>query len=150
MRGVVMHEAGDVRVEERDDPRLLEPTDAVIRLSATCICGSDLWPYRGAEPVEQQVMGHEYVGVVEQVGSEVRTVKPGDFVVGSFWASDKSIRKPDCSAGFSCAITIHTSTLEASLRATSAFMALTVLKFSKSKSSSSILMANSFCRKVTN
>ena len=73
MRQVVMHGPGDVRVEDREDPKIIEPTDAIIRLSATCICGSDLWPYRGAEPVEDQVMGHEYVGVVEEVGSEVAT-----------------------------------------------------------------------------
>ena len=90
MRQVVMHGPGDVRVEDRPDPVILEPTDAIIRLSATCICGSDLWPYRGAEPVEHQVMGHEYVGVVEQVGSAVRTIQVGDFVVGSFWASDNT------------------------------------------------------------
>ena len=82
MRQVVMHAPGDVRVEDREDPTIIEPTDAIIRLSATCICGSDLWPYRGAEPVEHQVMGHEYVGVVEEVGDEVRTIKVGDFVVG--------------------------------------------------------------------
>jgi threonine dehydrogenase-like Zn-dependent dehydrogenase len=90
MRQVVMHGPGDVRVEDRADPRIIEPTDAVIRLSATCICGSDLWPYRGAEPVDHQAMGHEYVGVVEQIGQDVRTVKVGDFVVGSFWASDNT------------------------------------------------------------
>ncbi len=90
MRQVVMERPGDVRVENREDPRILEPTDAVIRLAASCICGSDLWPYRGAEPVEHQVMGHEYVGVVEEVGPEVRTVTVGDFVVGSFWASDNT------------------------------------------------------------
>src|SRR2546426_393476 len=70
MRGVVMHPPGDVRVEEREDPKIIEPTDAIIRLAATCICGSDLWPYRGAEPVDPLPMGHEYVGVVEDVGSE--------------------------------------------------------------------------------
>lgn len=84
MRGVVMYGPVDVRVEEREDPKILEPTDAIIRLSATSICGSDLWPYRGAEPVNHQVMGHEYVGVVEEIGSDVRNVKAGDFVVGSF------------------------------------------------------------------
>src|SRR5919106_230405 len=69
MRGAVMHAPGDVRVEERDDPRIVEPTDAIIRLSATCVCGSDLWPYRGIETVEGPVpMGHEYVGIVEAVG----------------------------------------------------------------------------------
>ena len=98
MRQVVMYGPGDVRVEERADPRIVEPTDAVIRLAATCICGSDLWPYRGAEPVDHQVMGHEYVGVVEEIGSEVRTVKVGDFVVGSFWASDNTCEI--CRAGY--------------------------------------------------
>jgi threonine dehydrogenase-like Zn-dependent dehydrogenase len=85
-----MYAPGDVRVEDRDDPRIVEPTDAIIRLSATCICGSDLWPYRGTEPVDHQVMGHEYVGVVEEVGSDVSSIKVGDFVVGSFWASDNT------------------------------------------------------------
>jgi threonine dehydrogenase-like Zn-dependent dehydrogenase len=98
MRGVVMYGTGDVRVEEREDPTIVEPTDAIIRLAATCICGSDLWPYRGAEPVDHQVMGHEYVGVVQEVGSEVRTVKIGDFVVGSFWASDNTC--DICQAGY--------------------------------------------------
>src|SRR4051794_29028447 len=98
MRGVVMYGPGDVRVEGREDPRIVEPTDAIIRLSATCICGSDLWPYRGAEPVEHQVMGHEYVGVVQEVGSAVRDIKAGDFVVGSFWASDNTCEI--CRAGY--------------------------------------------------
>jgi threonine dehydrogenase-like Zn-dependent dehydrogenase len=98
MHGVVMYGPGDVRVEERADPTIVEPTDAIIRLSATCICGSDLWPYRGAEPVEHQVMGHEYVGVVQEVGSEVRTIEVGDFVVGSFWASDNTCEI--CRAGY--------------------------------------------------
>ena len=98
MRQVVMYEPGDVRVEDREDPKIIEPTDAIIRLSATCICGSDLWPYRGAEPVDHQVMGHEYVGVVEEVGSQVRNVKVGDFVVGSFWASDNTCEI--CQAGY--------------------------------------------------
>src|SRR3954447_10430242 len=99
MRGVVMHTAGDVRVEEREDPRIIHPTDAVIRLSATCICGSDLWPYRGVEPADHQAMGHEYCGVVEEVGSEVRTLAAGDFVVGSFVISDN--RCEICQAGYS-------------------------------------------------
>ncbi len=80
MRGVIMHGPGDVRVEDRDDPVIVDPTDAVIRLAATCICGSDLWPYRGADKVDHATMGHEYVGVVEEVGSAVTTAKPGDFV----------------------------------------------------------------------
>jgi threonine dehydrogenase-like Zn-dependent dehydrogenase len=99
MRGAVMHAPGDVRVEERDDPRILEPTDAIVRLSATCVCGSDLWPYRGIEPVEGPApMGHEYVGIVEAVGPEVATVKPGQFVVGSFFASDNTCEI--CQAGY--------------------------------------------------
>jgi threonine dehydrogenase-like Zn-dependent dehydrogenase len=93
-----METPGDVRVEEREDPRIVEPTDAVIRLTATCICGSDLWPYRGVEPVDHQPMGHEYVGVVEEVGADVRNVKVGDFVVGSFVISDNTCEI--CRAGY--------------------------------------------------
>ncbi|GAA1037992.1 zinc-dependent alcohol dehydrogenase family protein [Virgisporangium ochraceum] len=99
MRGVVLHAPGDVRVEEREDPRIVEPTDAVIRLSAACVCGSDLWPYRGIDKVEgPSPMGHEYVGVVEEVGADVRTVRPGQFVVGSFFASDNTCEI--CRAGY--------------------------------------------------
>ncbi|WP_448612599.1 zinc-dependent alcohol dehydrogenase family protein [Modestobacter sp. URMC 112] len=98
MRGVVMHQAGDVRVEDREDPTIVDPTDAIIRLTASCICGSDLWPYRGVAPVDHQLMGHEYVGVVEEVGSEVSTVEVGDFVVGSFVISDNTCEI--CQAGF--------------------------------------------------
>ena len=98
MRGVVMVAPGDVRVEEREDPRIEEPTDAIIRLAATCICGSDLWPYRGAEPVDHQAMGHEYVGVVTEIGAAVRTLQVGDFVVGSFFSSDNTCEI--CRAGY--------------------------------------------------
>jgi threonine dehydrogenase-like Zn-dependent dehydrogenase len=98
MRGVVMHKAGDVRVGDRDDPTIIEPTDAIIRLTATCICGSDLWPYRGVEEVDHQVMGHEYVGIVEETGADVKNVKVGDFVVGSFFASDNTCEI--CRAGY--------------------------------------------------
>ena len=79
MRGAILYAPGDVRVDERDDPKIVEPTDAVIRLSATCVCGSDLWPYRGIgveDSMWPMPMGHEYVGIVEEVGSDVRTVKP--------------------------------------------------------------------------
>jgi len=93
-----MIKPGDIEVEEHADPRIVEPTDAIIRMSATCICGSDLWPYRGAEEVERQVMGHEYVGVVEEIGTEVKHIKVGDFVVGSFWASDNTCEI--CQAGY--------------------------------------------------
>jgi threonine dehydrogenase-like Zn-dependent dehydrogenase len=99
MRGVVMHAPGDIRVEERADARIIEPTDAVIRVTAACICGSDLWPYRGIEELAGPTpMGHEYVGVVEQVGEEVRNVQVGDFVVGSFVASDNTCEI--CQAGY--------------------------------------------------
>jgi threonine dehydrogenase-like Zn-dependent dehydrogenase len=91
MRGTVLYAPRDVRVEDRPDPAIEKPTDAVIRLTAACVCGSDLWPYRGIQDVgEPRPMGHEYVGVVEEVGSDVRTVKPGQFVVGSFIASDNT------------------------------------------------------------
>jgi threonine dehydrogenase-like Zn-dependent dehydrogenase len=99
MRGAVLHAPGDVRVEEREDPRILAPTDAIIRLSATCVCGSDLWPYRGIEEIAgPSPMGHEYVGIVEEVGSDVRNVRPGQFVVGSFFASDNTCEI--CRAGY--------------------------------------------------
>lgn len=98
MRGVIMYAPGDVRVEDRDEPTIVEATDAVIRLAATCICGSDLWPYRGAEHVDHTPMGHEYVGVVTEIGSEVKTIDVGDFVVGSFFASDNTCEI--CLAGY--------------------------------------------------
>jgi threonine dehydrogenase-like Zn-dependent dehydrogenase len=88
-----------VRFEERDDPKILQPTDAIIRISATCVCGSDLWDYRGINPVNQATpMGHEYVGVVEEIGDDVTTIKPGQFVIGSFFASDNTC--PICQAGY--------------------------------------------------
>jgi threonine dehydrogenase-like Zn-dependent dehydrogenase len=91
VRGVVMYAPGDVRVEDVNEPQILKPTDAIIRLSATCICGSDLWAYRGIEALDgPRPMGHEYAGIVEEVGSAVSTVKPGHFVVGSFFASDNT------------------------------------------------------------
>lgn len=98
MRGVIMYGPGDVRVEEREDPRIQDPTDAVIKIVAACVCGSDLWPYRGADTPDRQLMGHEYVGVVEQVGDDVETVAPGDFVVGSFVISDNTCAI--CNAGY--------------------------------------------------
>jgi threonine dehydrogenase-like Zn-dependent dehydrogenase len=99
MRGAILYAPGDVRVEERDDPKITEPTDAIIGLSATCVCGSDLWPYRGIEAVEgPSVMGHEYAGIVQEVGSQVTTITPGQFVVGSFFASDNTCEP--CQAGY--------------------------------------------------
>ncbi len=74
MRGAVIHGPRDVRLEERDDPRVIEPTDAILQLPATCIYGSDLWPYRGIEPIQGPApIGHKYVGIVEEVGRDVRT-----------------------------------------------------------------------------
>jgi threonine dehydrogenase-like Zn-dependent dehydrogenase len=94
-----MYAPGDVRVEQRDDPEIIKPTDAIIRLSASCVCGSDLWSWRGINPVaEPQPMGHEYAGTVVAAGSEVRNVKVGDFVVGSFFASDNTCEI--CLAGY--------------------------------------------------
>lgn len=98
MRSVIMHAPGDVRVEKRDTPTIIEPTDAIIRVTAACVCGSDLWPYRGAETVDHQPMGHEYVGIVEQIGDEVTALQVGDFVVGSFVASDNTCEI--CQAGY--------------------------------------------------
>jgi threonine dehydrogenase-like Zn-dependent dehydrogenase len=99
MRGAVLYGPRDVRFEERDAPTIIEPTDAIIRLSVTCICGSDLWPYRGINPViEPTPMGHEYCGIVEDVGRAVTSVKPGQFVIGSFFASDNTC--PHCQVGY--------------------------------------------------
>ena len=99
MRGTVLYGPGDIRFEDRETPRIEQPTDAVIRIAATCVCGSDLWPYRGLQPLKGPTpMGHEYCGFVEEVGSAVRSVKPGQFVVGSFAASDNTC--PNCRHGY--------------------------------------------------
>jgi threonine dehydrogenase-like Zn-dependent dehydrogenase len=99
MKGAVLYGPRDVRYEDRAEPKIVRPTDAIIRMSATCVCGSDLWPYRGFNPAaEPSPMGHEYCGIVEEVGREVTSVKPGQFVIGSFFASDNSC--PICKAGY--------------------------------------------------
>ena len=99
MKGTILYGARDIRFEERDEPQIIEPTDAILRLAATCVCGSDLWPYRGIDaPTQPTPMGHEYCGIVEEVGPAVRSVKPGQFVVGSFFASDNTC--PICQAGY--------------------------------------------------
>src|SRR5262252_9490730 len=99
MKATVLHGPRDVRFEERDAPKIIEPTDAVIGMSATCVCGSDLWPYRGIQTIgEPTPMGHEYCGIVEEVGRAVTSVKPGQFVIGSFVASDNTC--PNCRAGY--------------------------------------------------
>lgn len=99
MYATVLHGPGDVRYEQVEDPKILKPTDAIIQLSATCICGSDLWPYRGLSGGDGPAhMGHEYCGTVVEVGSEVRNIRPGQFVVGSFCLSDNTC--PHCDFGF--------------------------------------------------
>lgn len=102
MKGAVLYGPRDVRFEERADPSIVKSTDAIIRVSAACVCGSDLWPYRGINPItEPTPMGHEYCGIVEEVGSAVTSVRPGQFVIGSFFASDNSC--PNCRAGYQSA-----------------------------------------------
>ena len=99
MRGTILYGARDVRFEKRDDPGIIKPTDAIIKITAACVCGSDLWPYRGIQEItEPTPMGHEYCGIVEEVGSEVQSIKPGQFVIGSFFASDNTC--PHCQAGY--------------------------------------------------
>ncbi|HZZ00022.1 MAG TPA: zinc-dependent alcohol dehydrogenase family protein [Candidatus Baltobacteraceae bacterium] len=99
MLGATLYGPRDVRFQDREEPKIVEPTDAIIKVSATCVCGSDLWPYRGIEPVTQPTpMGHEYCGIVQEVGSAVSSVRRGQFVVGSFFASDNTC--PNCRAGY--------------------------------------------------
>ena len=99
MKAAVLYGERDVRHEDVPEPKISKPTDAIIRLSASCICGSDLWPYRGLNPITAPMyMGHEYCGVVVEVGSAVKTVKSGQFVVGSFCISDNTC--PHCKFGF--------------------------------------------------
>jgi threonine dehydrogenase-like Zn-dependent dehydrogenase len=99
MRGALLYGPRDVRFEDRPEPAILQPTDAILRLSATCICGSDLWSYRGLQPISGPTpMGHEYCGIVQEVGREVRNIKPGQFVIGSFATSDNTC--PHCQYGY--------------------------------------------------
>jgi threonine dehydrogenase-like Zn-dependent dehydrogenase len=99
MRGAVLYGPGDVRFEDRAEPTILAPTDAIVRIAATCVCGSDLWPYRGLQAYAGPTpMGHEYCGLVEEVGGAVKSVRPGQFVIGSFFASDNTC--PHCRAGY--------------------------------------------------
>src|SRR5947209_4048653 len=99
MRGAVLCAPRDIRFVERQDPKIIEPTDAIIRMSATCVCGSDLWDYRGINPItEPKPMGHEYCGIVEEVGNAVRSIRVRQFVIGSFFASDNTC--PICRHGY--------------------------------------------------
>ena len=99
MKGTVLYGPGDIRFEDRETPKIEQATDAVIRIAATCVCGSDLWPYRGLQSIDGPTpMGHEYCGVIEEVGSAVRSVKLGKFVIGSFATSDNTC--PNCQYGY--------------------------------------------------
>src|SRR3954452_9731178 len=103
MRGTVLYGPGDIRFEDRETPRVEETTDAVIRIVATCVCGSDLWPYRGLQPLDGPTpMGHEYCGIVEEVGGSVRPVEPGQFVVGSVATSDNACASCEYADQASC------------------------------------------------
>ena len=99
MRGTILYAPRDVRFEEHEVPKILKPTDAVIRISAACVCGSDLWSYRGIQSIAQPTpMGHEYCGIVEEIGRGVTKIKRGQFVIGSFFASDNTC--PHCQFGY--------------------------------------------------
>jgi threonine dehydrogenase-like Zn-dependent dehydrogenase len=98
MKATILHAPGDVRLEDVPDPSVQRPTDALVRVTAACVCGSDLWPYRGINPVDGPTrIGHEFVGIVEEVGSKVRSVRPGDFVIAPFMYSDNTC--PHCRVG---------------------------------------------------
>src|SRR6266699_1732651 len=116
MRGAVLYGRRDVHFEERPEPKIIKTTDAVIRISVACVCGSDLWPYRGINPItEPTPMGHEYCGIVEEVGRAVTKIKPGQFVIGSFFASDNTC--PNCQFGYqsSCQHREFVTTAQASV-----------------------------------
>jgi threonine dehydrogenase-like Zn-dependent dehydrogenase len=99
MKGTILYGQGDVRFEDCATPVIAKPTDAIVRIAAACVCGSDLWPYRGLQATAGPTpMGHEYCGFVEAVGSAVSSVRPGQFVIGSFFASDNTC--PHCQAGY--------------------------------------------------
>jgi threonine dehydrogenase-like Zn-dependent dehydrogenase len=98
MKATILNAPGDIRVEEVPDPSIAKPTDALVRVTAACVCGSDLWPYRGINAVTEPTrIGHEFVGIVEEVGSEVRGVRAGDFVIAPFMYSDNTC--PHCRVG---------------------------------------------------
>src|SRR5260370_8315592 len=108
MRGAVLYGPRDIRFEDRETPKIVGPTDAIIRISLTCVCGSDLWPYRGLQPINGPTpMGHEYCAVVGEVGAAVRSVKPGQFVIGSLPTSDNT--RPNCPFSHYTSSTHHSS-----------------------------------------
>lgn len=97
MRAAIFNGPRDIRIGELPDPVIVEPTDAIVRVTLACVCGSDLWYYRGTSPHEQGAIGHEFIGVVEQVGPDVRTLAAGDLVIAPFAYSDGTC--PNCRAG---------------------------------------------------
>ncbi|MFC3298367.1 zinc-dependent alcohol dehydrogenase family protein [Arthrobacter agilis] len=102
MRATIIHGPGDIRVEDRDYPSIIRSTDAVVRVTASCVCGSDLWPYRGVRPTkEPKAIGHEFVGVVESIGEDVRDLSVGDFVIAPF--VDSCGHCPQCLNGVTVA-----------------------------------------------
>jgi threonine dehydrogenase-like Zn-dependent dehydrogenase len=102
MRATTIHAPGDIRLEERPVPTITEPTQAIVKVVAGCVCGSDLWPYRGENPIEAgSTIGHECVGIIEEVGGDVRDFRPGDFVVVPFVHCDNTC--PHCLAGMTSA-----------------------------------------------
>jgi len=104
MRATTIHAPGDIRLSEVADLSISTPTDAIVKVTAGCICGSDLWPYRGENPIRPgSTIGHECVGVVEEVGSEVTSFAPGDFVIVPFCHCDNTCAH--CRAGVQSACT---------------------------------------------
>ncbi|WP_007512559.1 MULTISPECIES: alcohol dehydrogenase catalytic domain-containing protein [Pseudofrankia] len=102
MRATFMYGPGDVRIENVPGPKIVEPTDAIVRITLACVCGSDLHPYHSMDKTDQGVpMGHEFLGVVEETGSEVRGLRRGDFVVSPFAFADNTC--PICRDGFQTA-----------------------------------------------
>ena len=91
MRAAIFHEPRRIEAGDRPDPRLREPTDAIVRVVLACVCGSDLWYYRGDSPFEPGPIGHEFIGVVEDVGAEVRDLAKGDLVIAPFAFSDGTL-----------------------------------------------------------
>jgi threonine dehydrogenase-like Zn-dependent dehydrogenase len=102
MKATMIHAARDIRLEDMPDPSIHKPTDVIVKVLASCICGSDLWPYRGVNPIRKPIrIGHEFVGVIEEVGPDVRSLRKGDFVIAPFMYSDNTC--PHCRVGIQSA-----------------------------------------------
>ena len=98
MKAAIFKSPGTIAVEERPKPVIVEPTDAVVRVVLACVCGSDLWYYRGISRHREGPIGHEFIGVVDAIGEDVRDLAVGDFVIAPFSWSDGTCR--NCAAGF--------------------------------------------------